>query len=237
MAGFSVVNTGSVVLRRMGTSLIGGKGAQWVRELNERHPWSHNEYFHSWVLANLPQTRGSALDFGCGRGGLVRALSPHFEQVAGAESDAEMRRIAATTSADANNVSITDRQLGSWADGSVDLVTMVAVLHHLDIDDALRHVERILAPGGRLLVVGLAVPRSPRDILWDSVSVVTNPLIGFLHHPWPSPVAASPPSFPVKDPVLSFDEIRDIVDQRLPGAMMRHRIGFRHTLEWTKPGG
>lgn len=234
MAGSSVVNTGSVVLRRMGTSIIGGRGAQWVRELNERHPWSHNDYFHSWVLANLPQMRGSALDFGCGRGGLVRALSPHFDQVAGAESDAEMRRIAEASSADVNNVSITDRQLDSWPDSSADLVTMVAVLHHLDIDDALRHVERILAPGGRLLVVGLAAPRSPRDLLWDSVSIVTNPLIGFLHHPWPSPVTGPPP-FPVKDPVLSFDEIGGIVENRLPGAKMRHRIGFRHTIEWTKP--
>lgn len=67
-----------MVLRRMGTSLIGGRGAQWLRELNERHAWSHNDYFHSWILANLPDRRGRALDMGCGRGGLVRALAPHF---------------------------------------------------------------------------------------------------------------------------------------------------------------
>ena len=224
------------MLRRMGTSLIGGRGAQWVRELNERHPWSHNDYFHSWILANLPRMRRRAVDFGCGRGGLVRALAPHFEHVAGADADGEMRRIAEATSAAVNNVSITDRQLDSWADDSIDLVTMVAVLHHLDMDDALRHVERILAPGGRALIVGLAPPRSVRDLLWDSVSIVSNPLIGFLHHPWPSPVTAPHPPFPVKDPVVSFDEIEDMVDKWLPGAMMRHRIGFRHTIEWTKPG-
>lgn len=225
-----------MVLRRMGRSLIGGRGAQWVRELNERHPWSHNDYFHSWILANLPDRRIRAVDMGCGRGGLVRALAPHFDQVTGVDSDSEMRRVAEVTSADVNNVSITDRQLDSWADDSIDLVTMVAVLHHLDMDDALRHLERILAPGGRALIVGLAPPRSLRDLLWDSVSIVTNPLIGFLHHPWPSPVTAPPPQFPVKDPVVSFDEIEDMVDKWLPGAMMRHRIGFRHTIEWTKPG-
>lgn len=220
----------------MGTSLIGGRGAQWVRELNERHPWSHNDYFHSWILANLPDRRSRAVDMGCGRGGLVRTLAPHFDHVAGADRDSEMRRIAEITSADVNNVSITDSQLDSWADDSIDLVTMVAVLHHLDIDDALRQVERILAPGGRVLIVGLAPPRSARDLLWDSVSIVTNPLIGFLHRPWPSPVAAPPAPFPVKDPVLTFDEIGHIVKKRLPGATMRHRIGFRHTIEWTKPG-
>lgn len=224
------------MLRRMGTSLIGGRGAQWLRELNERHPWSHNDYFHSWILANLPDRRGRALDMGCGRGGLVRALAPHFEHVVGADADYEMRRIAVATSGDVENVSITDRQLDSWADDSIDLVTMVAVLHHLDIDDALSHVGRILAPGGRVLIVGLSPPRSLRDLLWDSVSIVTNPLIGFLHNPWPSPVTAPPPPFPVKDPVLSFDEIGDMAEKWLPGAKIRHRIGFRHTIEWTKPG-
>ncbi|WP_256986470.1 MULTISPECIES: class I SAM-dependent methyltransferase [unclassified Rhodococcus (in: high G+C Gram-positive bacteria)] len=158
-----------------------------------------------------------------------------FEHVVGADADADMRRIAEATSGDVDNVSITDRQLDSWAGDSIDLVTMVAVLHHLDIDDALRHVRRILAPGGRALIVGLAPPRSVRDLLWDSVSIVTNPLIGFIHRPWPSPVTAPPPPFPVKDPVLSFDEIDHMVERRLPGAVMRHRIGFRHTIEWTKP--
>lgn len=224
-----------VVLRRMGTSLIGGRGAQWVRELNARHPWSHNDYFHSWVLANLPQRRERALDVGCGRGGLVRALAPHFGQVTGTDRDSDMRRLAQFGSGDLANVSITGRQFDSWADDSVDLITMVAVLHHLEIEDALLHVERILAPQGRLLVVGLAQPRSARDHLWDAASIVTNPLIGFLHHPWPSPTGSQPPPFPVKDPVLSYDELKKMVDNALPGAVMRHRIGFRHTIEWTKP--
>ncbi len=226
-----------MVLRRLGESRLGRDGARWLRELNERHAWSHNDYFHSWILANLPDGRAKALDMGCGRGALARILAPHFDHVVAADADADMRRVAEITSAGVNNVSITDRQLDSWADDSIDLVTMVAVLHHLDIDDALSHIERILTPSGRVLVVGLAPPRSVRDLMWDAVSIVTNPLIGFVHRPWPSPVTAPPPPFPVKDPVLSFDEIGGMVENRLPGAKMRHRIGFRHTIEWTKPDG
>ncbi len=167
----------------------------------------------------------------------MRVLASHFDQVTGADRDSDMRRFAQLGSGDLTNVSITDRRIDSWADDSVDLITMVAVLHHLDVDDALRHVERILAPQGRLLVVGLAPPRTTRDLLWDAASIVTNPLIGFLHHPWPSPTRSQPPPFPVKDPELSFDEVKKIVDEVLPGAVMRHRIGFRHTIEWTKPSG
>ncbi|MDZ7917356.1 MAG: class I SAM-dependent methyltransferase [Rhodococcus sp. (in: high G+C Gram-positive bacteria)] len=226
-----------MVLRRMGTSLIGGKGAEWLRELNARHPWNHNDYFHSWVLANLPDVRGAALDVGCGRGGLVRALAPHFDHVVGIDADAEMRRIAGASNSYQDNVTVSDSPLDSWPDDSVDLVTMVAVLHHLDVDDALHQVQRVLTPRGRLLVVGLAPPKSAQDLLWDAASIVTNPLIGFLHHPWPGSSEAKPPPFPVKDPTMSFDEWKKIFEKTMPGAVMKHRIGFRHTIAWTKPGG
>lgn len=61
-----------------------------------------------------------------------------------------------------------------------DLVTMVAVLHHLEMQEALREVRRLLAPGGRFLVVGLAPPRNVRDHLWDLASIVTKPMIGYV---------------------------------------------------------
>jgi len=35
-------------------------------------------------------------------------------------------------------------------DGGADLITMVAVLHHLDLDDTLARIPRLVAPGGRL---------------------------------------------------------------------------------------
>ncbi|WP_232433538.1 hypothetical protein [Rhodococcus sp. AW25M09] len=36
---------------------------------------------------------------GCGRGGLVLALAPHFDHVVGADADRDMRRIAQATTA------------------------------------------------------------------------------------------------------------------------------------------
>lgn len=224
-----------MVLRRIGMSSLGSGGAEWLRRLNARHPWSHNDYFHSWILANLPEETSRALDVGCGRGELVTALAAHFTHVVGVDSDSAMRGVAGRSSGDLENVIIADRGLHSWRDNSFDLVTMIAVLHHLEIEAALRQVRRILAPRGRLLVVGLATPQSMRDYLWDSASILTNPLIGYVHHPWPSSSATRLPPFPVKDPVLGFGEIETIVREVLPDARMRHRLGFRHTIEWTKP--
>jgi hypothetical protein len=47
---------------------------------------------------------------------------------------------------------------------------MVAVLHHLDLDDTLARIPQLLAPGGRLLVGGLARPDSLAGLALDVVS-------------------------------------------------------------------
>ena len=112
---------------------------------------------------------------------------------------------------------------------------MVAVLHHLDVEDALRAVRGLLAPGGRFLAVGLAMPRSFRDHVWDVASVVTNPMIGFVKQPWPSRLGPQNPPVPVRDPTMTFNQLREALAIVMPEATIRHHLGFRHTIAWTKP--
>ncbi len=218
-----------------------------LRAFNDRHPWSHNDHFHPWIVSRLPRRRRAALDVGCGQGGLAAVLSPHFDEVVGVDADPQMRRDAARRCADLANVTIVDLSLehlgtGRAPDGrpapprAFDLVTMVAVLHHLDAADALTQVRRLLAPGGRLLVVGLAPPATVRDHAWDLASAVTNPVIGLIRHPRPSTAGPPVDPFPVAEPTMPFDELRALVETMLPGARMRRRLGFRHTIEWQVPG-
>lgn len=201
---------------------------------NDRHPWSHNDHFHPWILRNLPKRRGRALDVGCGQGALLAKLSPHFEQVHGTDLDPVMRSQSSARCAGLANVTVDAQQL-SEVDGQVDLVTMIAVLHHLDARDTLTQIKRLLAPGGRLLVVGLAPPLTTRDKAWDILSVLSNPVIGLIRSPRAVTDGGRLPPFPIADPELSFDELRAIVAEVIPGAGMRHRIAFRHTISWTKP--
>ncbi len=223
-----------MVIRQIASTPVGIVAARALRDLNARHPWSHNDHFHSWILANLPENRRSAIDIGCGHGALVAALSPHFAQVCGTEVDPTMLEEATRRCEGLGNVMISATDL-SECSGTYDLITMVAVLHHLDVGPALAEVRRLLAPGGRFLVVGLAKPQSLTDHAWDMVSMVTNPLIGYVKHPWPSPAGVQPPPFPVKDPSLSFDQLKELVLDVMPGAEMKHHIGFRHTIAWTNP--
>ena len=222
-----------MALRRCVETFAGGTLSVGMARLNAQHPWSHNDHFHNWIIANLPEPCRTALDVGCGRGELVAALAPHVERVIGNDINENMRSQAARRCADLPNVTIAG---GDWTSGeeTFDLVVMVAVLHHLNPAEALREVRRRLTPGGRFLAIGLAPPRTVRDHLWDLASMVTNPVIGYVKHPWPSTTPVQPPPFPVRDPTLSFDEVGLLLDDVMPGAVIRHHLGFRHTIAWTK---
>ena len=69
--------------------------AEGLHQFNSRHPWSHNDHFHRWILANLPDRRGAAIDVGCGQGALVAQLGTRFARVgvsAGARAGAQPGR-------------------------------------------------------------------------------------------------------------------------------------------------
>jgi SAM-dependent methyltransferase len=124
-------------------------------------------------------------------------------------------------------------------DGEADLITMVAVLHHLCLDDTLARIPRLLAPGGRLLVVGLARVNSLPDLAADLISAAANPVIGLIKHPRPARPAEGPAAgqlvMPVRDPATTLAEITAAARARLPGAAIRRRLFFRYTLRWDKP--
>ncbi|WP_409484427.1 class I SAM-dependent methyltransferase [Arsenicicoccus dermatophilus] len=223
-----------MTIRNLAQSLWGGRAARAMDDLNARHPWSHNDAFHPWILTRLPERRRLAVDVGCGRGELLAQLASAFERVHGTDRDAEMRAAASARCAGLPHVTVDDTTVADLPAGA-DLITMIAVLHHLDLEPALTVVREKLAPGGRFLCVGLARAVSPGEQAWDLASMVTNPLIGLVRHPWVATEPHDRAPFPVADPQLSLGEIKVGVARVLPGARVRRQLGFRHTIEWTKP--
>ena len=208
--------------------------AERLDVINRRHPWSHNDHFHGWIMRRLPDRRDRALDVGCGRGQLVARLAAPFSHVDGVDANPEMARVAAQRFASDDRVLIRHAPFATVVE-RYDLITMVAVLHHLDLETALHHAAELLADDGRLLVVGLARVATPVDAMWDLASAALNPIMGMAKHPRPARRAPAQPPFPVLDPTLTFDEINAQARRLLPGARLRRRLFFRYTLEWTKP--
>ncbi|MDQ6783915.1 MAG: class I SAM-dependent methyltransferase [Actinomycetota bacterium] len=119
-----------------------------------------------------PQRWDRALDFGCGVGRLVPALSGAFDHYVGADISESMVTQARALHASSSNCSFvtvadTDERLRRWPDRSFDLVYSFHVLQHLDspptIVAYLASLLRLLAPGG-LWVVQLPahMPRAER---------------------------------------------------------------------------
>lgn len=216
---------------------------QALARVNARHPWSHNDYFHGWILRNLPAGRDLAVDIGCGKGVLAGTLAARFAHVTGIDADQGMAAAASARLGDVPQVSIRRCSFAEFTstagnDGA-DLITMVAVLHWLDPDAALARIPALLAPGGRLLVVGLARPDSLTDLAFDVVSGVANPVMGLIKHPRAALLSQRGPDrqpvAPVRDPVTTFAEIRSAARAHLPGVTVRRRLFFRYTLRWDKP--
>jgi SAM-dependent methyltransferase len=218
--------------------------SRWLARVNSRHPWNHNEHFHDWILRNLPARRQAAVDVGCGAGLLAGKLARHFARVTGIDADEGMAEAACARLAGCPRVTIrrcSFAEFASAADaGPADLITMVAVLHHLDLAGTLARIPALLAPGGRLLVVGLARVDSPADLAVDLVSAAANPVMGLIKHPRPARPAerseGGGPLMPVRDPDTTLAEISAAARTRLPGAALRRRLFFRYTLRWDKPG-
>jgi len=216
---------------------------RWLDRVNARHRWNHNEHFHGWILRNLPARRRAAVDVGCGTGVLAGKLAQHFARVTGIDADAGMAAAASARLAHDPRVTIRHCRFGQFASAAgvseADLITMVAVLHHLDLDDTLARIPALLAPGGRLLVVGLARVNSLPDLAVDLISAAANPVMGLIRHPRPARQAEGPapgqPVMPVRDPATTLAEITAAARARLPGAIVRRRLFFRYTLRWDKP--
>jgi SAM-dependent methyltransferase len=107
---------------------------------------------------------GPFLEIGCGRGDVSAYLAEKgwhgaaidFSEAAVAQASANLRPFLQVTVA---------RQSLAEVTGTFDCIVMWDVLEHIEDDrDALRLIERLLRPGGQLL---LAVPSNPREWRWD----------------------------------------------------------------------
>ena len=108
------------------------------------------------VLADLSKLgsvkTGSALDFGCGVGRLVRPLAQRFETVIGVDIAPDMLKLAAKSTSDQENVKL----VLTLADASeilsrFDLVHSYIVLQHISPKQGLaiiRSLLNLVAPGG-----------------------------------------------------------------------------------------
>jgi ArsR family transcriptional regulator len=101
------------------------------------------------------------LDIGTGTGRVLELLAPRVRQGLGVDASKSMLALARARLAEPGFAHVAVRLADMYrlplADRSFDIVVLQMVLHHAeDPDGAVREAIRVLAPGGRLLVIDLA---------------------------------------------------------------------------------
>ncbi|MGK4907903.1 class I SAM-dependent methyltransferase [Streptomyces albus] len=209
------------------------RALQALERFNAAHPWDHNAHYHRWIVRQLPRRFGSALDVGCGSGDLARRLARRARTVCGIDSDPGITaRARELTPAAAPVTFVTADALTEFPAGSYDVITCVAVLHHLPSAEALALFRRHLAPGGTLVVLGVARAATPYDFLLSAVAAPLNALMGWARNRGrtaPRPVSMTATTRPAEE---SFSDIVRQARAVLPGARLRRRLFWRYTLVW-----
>lgn len=114
--------------------------------------------FHATALLGLLDPKLTVADLGCGTGAVSEALAPVVGRVFAVDDSKAMLAAAGERLSRFDNIDLRHGQLEAVPldPGSVDAVTLILVLHHLpDPTRVLTEVRRVLAPGGRLLLVDM----------------------------------------------------------------------------------
>jgi SAM-dependent methyltransferase len=194
-----------------------------------------------WLVTQLPDHTGRALDAGCGSGRHTRLLIEHFDDVVGVDISEPLIDIARQRRS-GRNVRYFAGDLMSFADANgFDLVFSSTTLHHVpDLEAALRHLRGLVRAGGTaILIDNVASRQTPprwvhvggaiRDFPADVWRVGMRPagwLVRFrASAPWLDHLAS--------DRYLPRHEFERRYGAIFPGARFAN-LGYAHALVWEK---
>ncbi len=191
--------------------------------------FNHNDFYHPFLLRQVPDGARRALDVGCGTGRFARQLATRAAHVDAVDRSAEMISAAAP----APNVTFLRADIRELdLTPGYDFISCIAAIHHVPFGPAVTQLRDALAPGGVLAIVGLS--RYTLSHVWiDLIAFWPNKvrqLQAALRTPEPRVPA------PIMDAEQSLAEIRAQAHTLLPGAVIRRRLYWRYSLVYRNAG-
>ena len=192
--------------------------------------WNHNVHYQRVILDAVPDGCGAAIDVGCGDGMLACKLAARCAAVTGIDRDERMIAVARERGRAVTAVSVVQADFLAYPleDASFDFACANTALHHMDFGAALVKMARILRPGGRLAVVGLAANGSAADLAVDAAAIPVNLW-------YKRTRGEGNPGAPILGPDMTWSQVRSTAARLLPGARYRRHLLWRYSLTWTKP--
>jgi len=200
--------------------------------------FSHNDFYHRFLLRQVPPGRGRALDVGCGTGLFTRRLARHFRAVEGIDRASEVIAAARALAQDVPNVDYTEADLADHDLGRYDFIACIASVHHMPFAETVTRLRDALAPGGVLAILGCYRQVTPADYLRDLVAIpsnlAANAVVAAIARYRSSSTFPHTPA-PVMRPETTLREIKRDARLVLPGAVIRRRVYWRYSLVYRHP--
>jgi ArsR family transcriptional regulator len=133
-------------------TFFAGAAAEWDRVRAE----TYGREFELAVLRSLVPPDWTVADLGCGTGAFTAELARSGARVVGVDQSAAMLKVARRATRELPNVELHQASLESLPlpDRSCDAALLLLVLSYVAaVEPVLREAHRVLAPGGRLVVV------------------------------------------------------------------------------------
>jgi SAM-dependent methyltransferase len=191
--------------------------------------------YESLVLDAIPPGCTRAVDVGCGNGGLTRELRGRgIRTVVGIDRDEPcIQRCRDHPAAGDIRYLVADVLTGGLEPASFGLVSAVATLHHMDARAGLVGLRGLVAPGGVLVVIGLARPDLPKDIPIEVTAHLVDRARRLANVVRRRGAAGGAPGFPIVwPPPERYATMRRLAGELLPGVRWRRHLLWRYSLVW-----
>lgn len=203
-----------------------------------RNSWGHNDYYHGFLLRQLPPHCTDTLEIGCGTGAFSRLLARRSDHVLALDLSPQMIRIAKVCSGQYSNIDFQIADVTTWEfpTEQFDCVASIATLHHLPIEQVLSDMKAALKVNGTLIILdvlreeGLSALTS---VLAMPVSIILRLIkTGRLRESREARKAWA--EHGQRDSYLTLSQIGRICDSVLPGAKVRKHLLWRYSITWKK---
>jgi ubiquinone/menaquinone biosynthesis C-methylase UbiE len=201
--------------------------------------WDHSGDYTDFLLREVPENCGEALDIGCGTGSFTRLLAQRAERVRAIDLSPEMIRIARARSEQIPNIDfqVADVMTLPLPARHFDCIVSIATLHHLPLGEMLARMKAALRNNGVLLVLDLFEPEGPMDAIWSTIAMpvsVGKRLLRTGRLKPPRAVRKAWADHGRHDSYSTLTQVREICAGVLPGAKIRKHLLWRYSIVWKK---